>query len=245
MKKLFYFLLITIANCITINAQHNCGFGGSSNSQIPSNNSIEFFSESVCNPITLKCNIVIFNRDGGGGGLSAGSSLWQDWEQAMNSNLANIIDSKNCSTGYPLDSKIRVKFTTHTINNTKAWDWYAETNRDNFGGHPNEYLCQRYIGTTLWGDLESAMTTFEQAHFGEINFFFVENGELINMLETHIANGTKPSQKYIDRFEAVGNGIAGGCSVFPKDYNSSSSQNSYVIANVYSDYLIRNHFHDI
>jgi len=39
--------------------------------------------------------------------------------------------------------------------------------------------------------------------------------------------------------------VTGGCSIFPKDYNSSSSQNSYVIANVYSDYLIRNHFHDI
>ncbi|MBX7163179.1 MAG: T9SS type A sorting domain-containing protein [Saprospiraceae bacterium] len=254
MKKLFYFLLITIANCITINAQHNCGFGGSSNSQIPSNNSIEFFSESVCNPITLKCNIVIFNRDGGGGGLSAGSSLWQDWEQAMNSNLANIIDSKNCSTGYPLDSKIRVKFTTHTINNTKAWDWYAEANRDNFPSsiRPNVYVCPRFNGR--WDDLEYTMKSFEQAHFGEINFFFIENGELIDILESHIANGTKPSGIYVDRFVQyfIDNpdcgscgGIAGGCSIFPKDYNSSSSQNSYVIANVYSDYLIRNHFHDI
>ncbi|MBV6474046.1 MAG: hypothetical protein JPMHGGIA_02348 [Saprospiraceae bacterium] len=89
------------------------------------------------------------------------------------------------------------------------------------------------------------MANFEQAHFGEINFFFIENGELIDLLETHIANGTRPLSKYVDRFEQNGIPIATGCSVFPKPYNSLASQNSYVISNRYSDYLIRQNFHDI
>lgn len=163
----------------------------------------------------------------------------------MNANLANIQDPLNCSSGYPLDSKIRVKFNIQTINNTLAWDWYAETARDNFNGHPNVYICQRFLGNTLWEDLEGVMTTFEAAHFGEINFFFIENGELIDLLETHIANGTRPASKYVDRFEQNGKPIATGCSVFPKLFNSLASQNSYVISNRYSDYLIRQNFHDI
>ncbi len=235
-------------------SQQDCGFSGSSNSQLQAATGIDFFSESVCSPITLKCNIVILNRDSGGGGMDAGSSIWQAWEQAMNGYLANIQDSRNCSSGYPLDSKIRVKLTTHSINNSKAWDWYAEANRDNFPSsiQPNAYVCPRFNGR--WDDLENVMTAFEQAHFGEINFFFIENGELIDILESHIVNGTRPSGKYVDRFVQykIDNpncgscgGIAGGCSFFPDSYNSSASKNSYVIANVYADYLIRQNFHDI
>ncbi|MBP8893751.1 MAG: hypothetical protein KBH09_15460 [Saprospiraceae bacterium] len=245
MKNFIFLLLLLLGDLGVTFGQDDCAFPSIGATSTVNTSGIDFFSESVCEPIILKCNIVILTRDDGTGGFSPSSNLWSDWENAMNSNLANIQDPENCSTGYPLDSKIRVKLTTHTIPNTLAWDWYAETNRDNYSGHPNAYICQRFLGTTLWEDLETVMTNFEQAHFGEINFFFIENGELLDLLETHIANGTRPSSKYVDRFEQNGIPIATGCSVFPKPYNSLASQNSYVISNRYSDYLIRQHFHDI
>ena len=40
-------------------------------------------------------------------------------------------------------------------------------------------------------------------------------------------------------------GQASGCSIYPQDYYSQASENSYVIADTYSDYLIRNNFHHI
>lgn len=64
-------------------------------------------------------------------------------------------------------------------------------------------------------------------------------------MENHIANGTEPTEPYEDRFAASGNGLASGCSIYPKSYFSQASENSYVIANTYSDFLIRNNFHHI
>lgn len=164
----------------------------------------------------------------------------------MNNELANITDVEMCSTGYPLDSKIRVEFQVHTIDNTAAWDWYAEANADNYPSTSNPnwpYICPRFDNS--WTALEDAMTTFEQSHFGEINFFFTDNGELVDLLENHIENGTEPTEPYEDRFQAEGNGLASGCSIFPQDYFSQASENSYVIAHTYSDYLIRQNFHHI
>lgn len=229
--------------------EHNCGFhnhGGES--LIPSGfQGIKFFDENLgCNPLTLKCNFVIIRRDDGTGNLDPSSPFWAEWEQHMNNALANITDVAMCSTGYPLDSKVRVKFEVHTIDNTAAWDWYAEANADNYPStsHPNRpYICPRFKNS--WIALEDAMAAFEQSHFGEINFFFIENGELVSLLEGHIANNTEPSQPYVDRFAAAGNNLASGCSIFPQSYYSQASENSYVIAHTYSDYLIRNNFHHI
>ena len=243
MKRLIILLISSHINFCVIYGQHDCAMpnvGATLNNEF---SGIDFFSENICEPIILKCNFVIIRRDNGSGGFSSTSSLWTDWENAMNSHLANIVDPENCSSGYPLDAKIRVKFNVHTIDNTLAWDWYGETNRDNYNGTPNSYICPR-VGN-VWSDLENVMKDFESAHFGELNFFFVENGELIDLLETHIANGTRPQSKYIDRFEQNGNGIATGCSILPKAYNSTANENSYIIANRYSDYLIRKNFHDI
>lgn len=245
MKKFLILFFITQSYFTQSYSQSDCAFPNIGSTNSSSFAGIDFFSESACDPLILKCNIVILTRNNGTGGFSPSSSLWSDWEDAMNLSLANIQDPNCFSNGYPLDSKIRVKFNKYTISNTLAWDWYGETTRDNFTGHPNDYICQRFYNNTLWLDLETEMANFEQAHFGEINFFFVENGELIDLLESHIANGTRPSSKYVDRFEQAGNPIASGCSVFPKSYISLASQNSYVIADRYSDYLIRQHFHDI
>lgn len=208
---------------------------------------IKFFDENLgCNPLTLKCNFVIIRRDDGTGNLDPSSPFWGEWEQQMNNELANITDVAMCSTGYPLDSKVRVQFEVHTINNTSAWDWYAEANADNFPStsSPNgSYICPRFDNS--WSGLENAITAFEQSRFGEINFFFTDNGELVGILEDHLANNTEPNEPYIDRFSAAGNGLASGCSIFPQSYFSQASENSYVIAHTYSDYLIRNNFHHI
>lgn len=208
---------------------------------------IKFFDENLgCNPLTVKCNFVIIRRDDGTGNLDPSSPFWAEWEQQMNNELAKITDVAMCSTGYPLDSKVRVEFEVHTINNTAAWDWYAEANADNYPStsSPNgPYICPRFDNS--WAGLENAMTAFEQSHFGEINFFFTDNGELVGLLEDHLANNTEPSEPYVDRFSAAGNGLASGCSIFPQSYFSQASENSYVIANTYSDYLIRNNFHHI
>jgi len=243
MKNFLLTLLGILGYLVSNLGQSDCAFPNTGGINTFNANGIDFFSESVCQPLILKCNFVILNQNDGTGGFPASSNLWSDWEDAMNWNLANIQDPLNCSSGYPLDSKIRVKFAIHSISNTLAWDWYAETNRDNYNGHPNYYICPRVGG--FWSDLEDVMANFESAHFGELNFFFVENGELINLLETHIANGTRPSSMYVDRFTQNGTPIATGCSIYPKSYNSLANQNSYIIANRYSDYLIRQHFHDI
>ncbi|MBV6474045.1 MAG: hypothetical protein JPMHGGIA_02347 [Saprospiraceae bacterium] len=141
MKNFTIFFLAFLGNFGSIFGQNDCGFPSIGTTGTFNTSGIDFFSESVCEPLILKCNIVILMRNNGTGGLSPSSNLWSDWENAMNANLANVQDPENCSTGYPLDSKIRVKLTTHTIPNTLAWDWYAETNRDNYTGHPNSYIC--------------------------------------------------------------------------------------------------------
>ena len=77
---------------------------------------------------------------------------------------------------------------------------------------------------------------------------------MVELLENHLANGTEPTEAYVDRFTQYKidhpncfgcGGLASGCSIFPKSYFSQASQNSYVIAHTYSDYLIRNNFHHI
>ncbi|MBK8245081.1 MAG: hypothetical protein IPK88_16765 [Saprospiraceae bacterium] len=255
MKKFLILFFITLSFYTLSYSQSDCALSSIGASNSPSFTGIDFFSESVCEPLILKCNIVILTRDDGTGGFSPTNTVWTDWENAMNLSLANIQDPNCFTVGYPLDSKIRVKFTTHTLPNTSAYDWYDKANDDQLSSsiQPNRYICPR-VGTT-WSSLEEAMTTFEQSHFGEINFFFIENGELVSLLETHIANGTTPSAPYIDRFEkyyldhpacTTGCGpIATGCSTYPKPYYSQASKNSYIIANRYSDYLIRQKFHAI
>ncbi len=257
MKKFLILFFITLSYNKLSYSQRDCALSSIGTSNSPSFAGIDFFSESVCEPIILKCNIVILTRDDGTGGFSPTNAVWTDWENAMNLSLASIQDPIGCSIGYPLDSKIRVKFTTHTLPNTAAWDWYFEANEDKLSSstNPNGYICPR-VGTT-WSSLEEAMKTFEQSHFGEINFFFIENGELVSFLETHLTNQTTPSEPYIDRFEkyvldhpdCTNNsdcgGMATGCSIYPKPYYSQASENSYIIANRYSDYLIRQNFHAI
>lgn len=225
--------------------ENSCAFLGSENKTLRFGG-IKFFDETLdCNPLTLKCNFVIIRRDNGTGNLDPSSPFWGEWEQQMNDELANITDKAMCSTGYPLDSKVRVKFEVHTIYNMSAWDWYAKANADNHPStsSPNKYICPRFQYS--WPALEDAMTSFEQAHFGEINFFFTDNGALVDTLEKHIFNNSEPSEPYVDRFSAAGNRLASGCAIFPKSYFSQANQNSYVIANTYSDYLIRKNFHHI
>jgi hypothetical protein len=229
--------------------ENSCGFNDTGPQALIVNGyqGLKLFDETLgCNPLTLKCNFVIIRRDDGTGNMDPTSPFWGEWEQQMNNELTNITDVDMCSTGYPLDAKIRVDFEVHTIDNTAAWDWYAEANADNYPStsHPNgPYICPRFDNS--WSALEDAMTAFEQSHFGEINFFFTDNGELVDLLENHIANGTEPTEPYEDRFEAAGNGLASGCSIYPKSYFSQASENSYVIAHTYSDYLIRQNFHHI
>lgn len=240
-------LLFTQSNAFS--QENSCAFHdpGGQASALAGFQGIKFFDENLgCKPLTLKCNFVIIRRNDGTGNLDPSSPFWQEWAQQMNNELANITDLAMCSTGYPLDSKVRVSFEVHTIDNTAAWDWYAEANADNYPStsSPNgPYICPRFDNS--WSALENAMTTFEQSHFGEINFFFTDNGELVSLLEGHIANNTEPSQPYVDRFAAAGNGLASGCSILPQSYFSQASENSYVIAGTYSDYLVRNNFHHI
>ncbi|MBK7694766.1 MAG: hypothetical protein IPI30_10720 [Saprospiraceae bacterium] len=56
---------------------------------------------------------------------------------------------------------------------------------DNYNGTPNSYICPR-VGN-VWSELENVMKDFEVCTFWRAEFFFVENGELIDLLETHIA----------------------------------------------------------
>ncbi len=252
MKKIILFAVgLLILPATSFSQDHSCGFdpGPDGTSTVAGFDGLKFFDEDLgCNPITLKCNFIVIRRDDGTGGMPLGLSQWSTWEWEMNRKLADIKDPENCSTGYPLDSKIRVDIEMHTVDNTAAWDWYAEANADNFpsNGDPNgSYICPRFDNS--WTALEDVMTEFEQSHFGEINFFFIENGELIALLEDHLANGTEPTERYMDRFEldSIGNSLATGCSIFPKDYHSTASENSYVMNATYAQYLIANNFHHV
>ncbi|MEZ4906634.1 MAG: hypothetical protein R2771_03080 [Saprospiraceae bacterium] len=259
MKKIKFYIIFLLFFPFLVYAQEgSCGLEGTEGQSlaITNFNGIKFFDETYdCDPITLKCNFVIIRRDNGTGNLPPESPFWTEWQNLMNNNLANITDPLSCSTGYPLDSKVRVKFDVYTIDNTAAWDWYAEANADNWPSSksPNSrYICPRFDGT--WDALEQAMDEFENNHFGDINFFFIDNGELVNLLEEHMANGTEPTEAYVDRFRkyVIDNpgcygcsGLASGCSYFPNSFYSTASDNSYVISHFYSQYLIRNYFHQI
>lgn len=160
--------------------ENSCGFHDTGPQALIVNEypGLKLFDEDLgCNPLILKCNFVIIRRDDGTGNLEPSNPFWGEWEQQMNNELANITDVAMCSTGYPLDSKIRVEFEVHTIDNTSAWDWYAEANADNYPStsDPNTpYICPRFDDS--WSALEDAMTTFEQSNFGEINFFSLTMG---------------------------------------------------------------------
>ena len=195
---------------------HTCGVkdNGLKSPIINGYQGLKLFDENLgCQPLTLKCNFVIIRRDDGTGNLDPSHPAWAFWEQDMNASLANITDVDMCSTGYPLDSKVRLKVNVDTINSTVAWDWYAEANADNFPSHssPNRYICPRFDNS--WESLHEEMVAYESAHQGEINFFFIDNGELVELLEEHIANGTEPSERYYDRFQqyVVDNPNCTGC----------------------------------
>ena len=67
---------------------------------------LKFFDENDdCEPLTLKCNFVIINRNDGTGSLSPNSPFWATWAQLMNQKLASITDQAMCSTGYPMEFK--------------------------------------------------------------------------------------------------------------------------------------------
>ena len=252
MRKIILFAVgLLILPVVSFSQDHSCGFDSETSGAptLAGFAGLKFFDEDLgCNPLKLKCNFVIIRRDDGTGGMPLGLSEWSTWEWEMNRKLADIKNPEDCATGleYPLDSKVRVDIEMHTVDNTAAWDWYAEANADEFPSNisPNgSYICPRFDNS--WTALEDVMTEFEQAHFGEINFFFIENGELIDLLETHLANGTEPTEPYEDRFAPFGVGLATGCSIFPQDYYSTASENSYVMNATYAEYLIANNFFHI
>jgi len=233
-----------------MNSQHECGLiddGEGNNEHSERFDAIKFYSEGECSPLVLKANFVILNRDDGTGGFPVDSDLWSFWESKINASLANITDPKNCFPDeYARDSKIRLKMNVESINNTEAWDWMAKVNEDDYpsSSDPDRYIC---LYRTHWESLGQQIDQFESMHPGELNFFFVENGELISILEENLENETRPAEKYEDRFAAFDKKMASGCAQynFEFDYYSTKLRNSYIITNKFSDFLIRNNFHDI
>lgn len=246
LKYLLVFVLSIILYQPAISQEIICGLDSPSVNGLNLTSSfsgIQFFDEDLaCEPLVLKCNFVIINRDDGTGNMDPNHPIWKKWADRLNRELSRSEDVASCDIDYPLDTKVRLEIDVDTINNSEAWDWYGEANRDNLPSttRPYAYICPRFDGE--WDELESAITTYEQDHFGEINFFFVDNGELVELLESALENSTSPGP-YADRFELAGSSQADGCSIYPKSYHSVGSENSYVIPNTFSEFLIRTNFH--
>lgn len=204
---------------------------------------IDFFQEDNCESLYLKCNFIFLRKDDGSGSFPENDPKIQDVIDGINYWWSSISDPQDCATSepYPFDSKMRVKVDIHYINNTDAWDWYAQAVSlgSNYPSSGTGFCPDDVEATnSTWPALKSVVQSFNSNHPGELNFFFVENGTQLEAIEEAVNTQNTSNIPWDDPYNFK---IFSGCSELPASYNSSEDQ-WILMVNQWTGYYTRINF---
>jgi len=191
----------------------------------------DWYDNELYQELTLNIDLTFLHRSDGTGNFEDDQSEIGVLENEMNVIWGSL---GNSCPGIPYNEKSGIKVKVNAIHHedeTNAWSY-------NFGWQPGQYFCPNF--SIEWPVLREVVEKTTTSN--RINIIFIENGDLLDILEPAIGtdHGFQPGQ-----FDSIDKKPHSGCSETPDDSLDGGTLLYVYIFGYYTEYIKRLYFSDV